>query len=130
MITIVINLLEYHLTTYRLLVSVSVLLDIEEENFQRFFTMKLKRTFISGTDNEKNTHEIGEFKYSVERTYTGECFLVGGTLIAMNGEIHDIDEMFGDRRVGFFNMVRNKDGAFFVASCPSQCTKTYCHCAS
>lgn len=130
MITIVINLLEYHLTTYRLLVSVSVLLDIEEENFQRFFTMKLKRTFISGTDNEKNTHEIGEFKYSVERTYTGECFLVGGTLIAMNGEIHDIDEMFGDRRVGFFNMVRNKDGAFFVASCPSQCTKTYSHCAS
>lgn len=68
--------------------------------------MKLRRTFISGTDNEQHTHEIGEFKYSVERTYTGECFLVGGTLIAMNGEIHDVDEIFGDRRVGFFNMVR------------------------
>ena len=76
--------------------------------------MKLKRTFISGTDNEKNTHEIGEFKYSVERTYTGECFLVGGTLIAMNGEIHDIDEMFGDRRVGFFNMVSRELSLLFL----------------
>lgn len=76
--------------------------------------MKLKRTFISGTDNEQHTHEIGEFKYSVERTYTGECFLVGGTLIAMNGEIHDIDEMFGDRRVGFFNMVRMELSLLFL----------------
>ena len=76
--------------------------------------MKLRRTFISGTDNEQHTHEIGEFKYSVERTYTGECFLVGGTLIAMNGEIHDVDEIFGDRRVGFFNMVRTAISLFIV----------------
>ena len=28
-----------------------------------------------------------------------------GSLIAVNGEILDIDEIFGDRRVGFFNMI-------------------------
>ena len=66
--------------------------------------MKLARTFISGSDNEKNTN-IGEFNYSVERTYVGNIQLVGGSLLAVNGEILDIDEIFGDRRVGFFNML-------------------------
>ena len=78
--------------------------DKEGEEFQRTFTMKLTRTFISGSDNEKNTN-IGEFNYSVERTYAGNIQLVGGSLLAVNGEILDIDEIFGDRRVGFFNMI-------------------------
>jgi len=70
------------------------------------FTMKLTRTFVSGDDNqESQSTNIGEFQYSVERTYTGEVFLVGGAVLAMNGEILDIDEIFGERRVGFFNMI-------------------------
>ena len=78
----------------------------EGETFKREFEMKLTRTFITGADNdnEMNT-DVGEFEYSVERTYAGECFLVGGSVFAMNGEIMDVDEIFGERRVGFFNMI-------------------------
>ncbi|KAL7536681.1 hypothetical protein ACHAXR_007330 [Thalassiosira sp. AJA248-18] len=75
-----------------------------EENFKRFFQMKLMRTFITGADGS-DPNEMGEFEYTVERTYNGECFMVGGSTIAMNGEILDVDEIFGERRVGFFNMI-------------------------
>ena len=74
------------------------------DNFKRFFEMKLTRTFHTGFE-ERDTTKIGEFDYSVERTYAGECFLVGGRIFAMSGEILDVDEIFGQRRVGFFNMI-------------------------
>lgn len=61
----------------------------QEENFQRCFTMKLTRTFVFGDDNQSHNTNIGEFQYSVERTYTGEVFLVGGDVLAMNGEIRE-----------------------------------------
>ena len=61
----------------------------QEENFQRCFTMKLTRTFVFGDDNQSHNTNIGEFQYSVERTYTGEVFLVGGAVLAMNGEIRE-----------------------------------------
>jgi hypothetical protein len=30
---------------------------------------------------------------------------VGASVFAMTGDILDVDEIFGDRRVGFFNMI-------------------------
>eukprot|EP00571_Detonula_confervacea_P016764 CAMPEP_0172297512 /NCGR_PEP_ID=MMETSP1058-20130122/505_1 /TAXON_ID=83371 /ORGANISM="Detonula confervacea, Strain CCMP 353" /LENGTH=217 /DNA_ID=CAMNT_0013006673 /DNA_START=120 /DNA_END=773 /DNA_ORIENTATION=+ len=79
-------------------------LDVEN-NLKRSFTMKLARTFVTGVEKAEASTDIGEIKYSVERTYKGECTLVGGSVFAMNGEILDVDEIFGDRRVGFFNMI-------------------------
>ena len=77
-----------------------------EEDFKRFFEMKVTRNFITGAGKgDSSDGNMGEFEYSVERTYKGECFLVGGSVFAMNGEILDVDEIFGDRRVGFFNMI-------------------------
>jgi len=77
----------------------------EPEEFKRMFELKLTRRFITGADGPEGTTEIGEFEYDVERTYRGECFIVGESTFAMNGEILDVDEVFGDRRLGFFNMI-------------------------
>ena len=71
---------------------------------KRYFEMKLARTFQTGHSGSTST-DIGEFEYSVERTYIGEITLVGGSLLAMNGQILDVDDIFGERRVGFFNMI-------------------------
>ena len=30
---------------------------------------------------------------------------MGGRVFAMNGEILDVDEIFGERRLGYFNMI-------------------------
>ncbi|KAL9180862.1 hypothetical protein ACHAXT_011315 [Thalassiosira profunda] len=78
--------------------------DQTAEDFQRTFQMKLTRRFASGAEGQDGT-EVGKFEYDVERTYEGEGFLVGGSVLAMNGEILDVDEIFGERRVGFFNMI-------------------------
>lgn len=74
------------------------------EASRRLFEMTVARTFVTGMD-EADATKVGEFEYSVERTYKGECSLVGGSLLSMTGEILDVDEIFGDRRVGFFNMI-------------------------
>mmetsp|Transcript_9885 Transcript_9885/g.20519 ORF Transcript_9885/g.20519 Transcript_9885/m.20519 type:complete len:227 (+) Transcript_9885:31-711(+) len=71
---------------------------------RRLFSMSLRRKYISGNKG-KDTMDVGEFEYEVERSYMGEITLVGGTLLAMNGEIYDVDEIFGERKVGFFNMI-------------------------
>ena len=78
--------------------------DQNAEDFKRLFTMKLTRRFVTGAEGTDAT-DVGEFEYDVQRTYEGECFLVGGSVFAMNGEILDVDEIFGERRVGFFNMI-------------------------
>ena len=69
-----------------------------------FFDMKLSRTYVAGGDSKDDTG-IGEFEYTVERTFKGEAMLVGGSLIAMEGVVLDVDEIFGTREVGFFNMI-------------------------
>lgn len=68
------------------------------------FEMKLSRTYTAGGDS-KDATDIGEFTYEVERTFSGSLTIVGGTLAAMEGVILDIDELFGTREVGFFNMI-------------------------
>lgn len=69
-----------------------------------FFDMKLSRTYVAGGDSKDDT-AIGDFEYTVERTFKGEATLVGGSLIAMEGVVLDVDEIFGTREVGFFNMI-------------------------
>ena len=68
------------------------------------FEMKLSRTFVAG-ENSKDATDIGEFEYTVTRTFNGEATLVGGSLLAIEGVVLDKDEIFGSREVGFFNMV-------------------------
>ena len=72
---------------------------------------------------------IGKFTYAVERLYIGECFVVGGCVLAMNGDIIDAttntayygEEDDGEveggggveqqqrRKVGYFNMIDTTD---------------------
>lgn len=70
----------------------------DDEYNKTLFEMILNRRYQTGKEG-KQTTDIGEFEYNVERTFRGELTLVGGTALAMNGEILDVDEMFGDRRV-------------------------------
>jgi hypothetical protein len=64
------------------------------------FEMIMTRRYQTGNEGKHKT-DIGEFEYDVERTFRGELTLVGGTALAMNGEILDVDPdgIFDDRRV-------------------------------
>lgn len=74
------------------------------EDAPRRFEMNVTRTFATGADGGETTN-LGAFEYSVGRTYRGECSLVGGSIFAMNGDMMDVDDIFGERKVGFFNMI-------------------------
>ena len=71
------------------------------------FIMNLVRRFQAGNE-EKASTDMGEFQYTVSREFVGEMSRVGAC-IAMTGSIHDRDEVFGDRQVGFFNMIDTTD---------------------
>ena len=80
--------------------------DSSEEKSE--FEMKLSRTYVAG-EQSKDATEIGEFTYSVERFYNGVVTSVGGSLVAVEGTILDVDDIFGTREVGFFNMIDTTD---------------------
>lgn len=71
------------------------------------FTMTITRTFEGGKEERMPT-DMGEFTFMVERVFTGEISTVGACL-AMTGSMHDMDAIFGDRQVGFFNMIDTTD---------------------
>jgi hypothetical protein len=62
------------------------------------FEMIMTRRYQTGKEGTQKT-DIGEFEYNVERTFRGELTLVGGSTLAMNGEILDVDAIFGERKV-------------------------------
>jgi hypothetical protein len=66
------------------------------------FEMIMTRRYQTGKEGKQKT-DIGEFEYDVKRTFRGELTLVGGTALAVNGEILDVDTdgIFDDRRVSF-----------------------------
>ena len=72
----------------------------------------------SGTEWYTNTKSnIGKFTYTVQRLYVGECFVVGGCVLAMNGDIIDATAHYGEEgggegqqvKVGYFNMIDTTD---------------------
>jgi hypothetical protein len=67
------------------------------------FKMTLMREYESGQETKRGT-DMGEFKFSVERTFTGELGFVG-ECVAVTGAIHSVDDTVGDREVGFFNLI-------------------------
>jgi len=71
------------------------------------FSMNISRTFQAGQP-ESDFTDMGEFTFTVERIFEGEFTQVGASL-AMSGTIHDVDDVFGDRQVGFFNMIDTTD---------------------
>jgi len=79
-----------------------------EQTSNVHFLMVLTRRYAGGREGQATT-DMGEFQYDVTRTFRGEVVAVGGTVLAVNGEIVDADEVFGDRRVGFFNMIDTTD---------------------
>lgn len=71
------------------------------------FTMSLSRTFDTGKPATTFT-DVGEFSFTVNRQLKGEVTLVGEQL-SMSGSIYDVDDVFGDRQVGFFSMIDTTD---------------------
>jgi hypothetical protein len=74
-----------------------------KQDLEGLFELNIKRTYETGKEPSLDT-DMGVFRFEVDRTFTGELFDVGG-LVAVNGAIVSIDEMFGDLEVGFFNMI-------------------------
>lgn len=71
------------------------------------FRMTISRMFDTGQPAADFT-DMGEFSFSVVREFTGEMTTVA-SLMAMSGSLHDVDEVFGDRQVGFFSMIDTTD---------------------
>ena len=70
------------------------------EQRDRRFVLNLLRTFKAG---RKGT-DMNEFSYTVERSLVGELTMVGGQL-AVTGSIHSVEDVVGDRQVGYFSML-------------------------
>ena len=72
------------------------------------FIMNLSRTFPAGQPERMFT-DMGEFDFTVERIFeAGEITTVGASM-AISGAIYDVDDAFGDRKLGFFNMIDTTD---------------------
>lgn len=67
------------------------------------FKMVLTRKYETGRSTKIST-DMGEFSFSVERVLTGTMSHVG-ELVAVEGIVHSVDEVVGDREVGFFEMI-------------------------
>lgn len=67
------------------------------------FRMILVRRYEGGREQRTWT-DVGEFEYETTRMLDGQFFLVGDRA-AVRGKIIDIDEIFADREVGFFEMI-------------------------
>jgi hypothetical protein len=74
-----------------------------KQDLEGLFEMNVKRTYETGKEPSLDT-DMGVFRFEVDRTFTGQLSDVGG-LVAVNGAIVSIDEVFGDLEVGFFNMI-------------------------
>lgn len=75
-----------------------------EEGTNGSFKMTLKRTYESGT----HSSDIGEFKFDVERSFVGELAETGSKT-SVTGTIHSLDELLGDRTVGYFSLIYTYD---------------------
>ena len=75
-----------------------------EQDLNGSFKMTVKRTYESGSPGG----DIGEFNFDVERTYSGEIDKSGNAVL-ITGSILDVDEVFGDRTVGYFSMIDTTD---------------------
>lgn len=71
------------------------------------FDMVLTRKFEAGHEARTWT-DLGEFTFAVDRAYLGYVTRVGDRL-AVSGTIHCLDDSYGDKQVGFFNMIDNRE---------------------
>lgn len=73
--------------------------ELNGEELNLFITRK----FEAGKEESKDT-DMGEFDYTVDRSYVGRMSKVGG-LLAFEGDMHDVGDNNQDRKVGFFEMI-------------------------
>jgi hypothetical protein len=97
----------------------------EQDDKGRFF-MTLNRSFSAGRKEISET-DMGQFIFSMERSYTGVLTFVGSR-IAVDGFVHIQDELFGDEKVGFFSMIDleidpNEQGEFVPSGMASKATQ-------
>lgn len=99
----------------------------DDGNDGRMFQMTLKRVYPAGANSNNDDNgggsgtewytntksNIGKFTYTVQRLYVGECSVVGGCVLAMNGDIIDATAHYGGGegriKVGYFNMIDTTD---------------------
>lgn len=67
------------------------------------FSLRLERTYDAGQQAKEAT-AMGEFQFEVKRSFVGQVTTVGEAL-AVSGKIQDVDPDFGDREVGYFNLI-------------------------
>jgi hypothetical protein len=69
------------------------------------FTMRITRHYQGGHEGS----DMGEFKYSIERTFVGDMTAVGES-VAITGLMRALDVLTGkELEVGFFNMIDGTD---------------------
>mmetsp|Transcript_7876 Transcript_7876/g.18221 ORF Transcript_7876/g.18221 Transcript_7876/m.18221 type:complete len:134 (+) Transcript_7876:390-791(+) len=70
------------------------------------FKMELTRKFVAEQNEEGS--DMGDFSFQVKRTFVGDKEKVGEKA-AMEGSMHDVDEILGDRVVGYFNLIESSE---------------------
>lgn len=78
-----------------------------KQNDDGSIDFKLVRTYRAGNDAREATG-MGEFEYTVERQFTGSAAAVGSKL-SYQGVVHLIDDVLGDKEVGYFEMIDVSD---------------------
>ena len=69
--------------------------------------MTLNRRYLAGRQQRDPT-DMGEFHYNTVRKFIGDIGKVGAQA-SVQGKIFDIDDTFGNREVGFFEMIDTTD---------------------
>eukprot|EP00591_Stephanopyxis_turris_P016446 CAMPEP_0195538570 /NCGR_PEP_ID=MMETSP0794_2-20130614/49600_1 /TAXON_ID=515487 /ORGANISM="Stephanopyxis turris, Strain CCMP 815" /LENGTH=178 /DNA_ID=CAMNT_0040672561 /DNA_START=601 /DNA_END=1137 /DNA_ORIENTATION=+ len=78
-----------------------------EQSADERIKMTIARTYEGGENKFKDS-DMGEFSYTVQRSYIGELEDLGD-FTGFTGSIHQMDDRLGDFEVGFFKMLDTTD---------------------
>lgn len=65
--------------------------------------MTITRRYEAGVE-EREATAMGVFEFDVERSFQGQITMIGDCM-AVEGVVWSLDDLFGDKEVGFFNMI-------------------------
>jgi hypothetical protein len=74
------------------------------------FIMSITRRYEAGAE-EREATSMGVFEFEVERVFKGQLTMIG-ELMGVEGAVWSIDDLFGDKEVGFFNMIDTTKARF------------------
>ena len=68
--------------------------------------VELQRVYDAGREKQAGT-DMGQFTFTVQRRLVGPIQRIGSSLLMIEGSIHDLDDSFTDRSLGYFSMIDN-----------------------